>query len=335
MLEKPNLPYYNRLIADIESKVVPDLIKPSYLHKINTLLEDIPRVGLGCLECRLEDENDRVDFQVCPFIAKKEFIDIQDFMLHRTMLQHENTEIWNAYHDFAQILADKKSFANAAIPNIWLVYDILDLEEHHKMIPWLYCGLLDHPFNNEINFTVALQVLKNYNLVDHKKFENSIRHFHSLLPRNAYLCAIGLMHARKSRFIRLAFKFPNHEKLLAFLNDICWEGDIERVFKPYEFLFKSDQFISLAFDLGETMQIKVGIERAFGESGAINKINHFANQLVELNICTSAKKEAMLKWHQAQSMEDSTKIKTWINHFKFVFEEVGLVQTKAYLFYQN
>ena len=325
--------YADGLITRMKDKMVADLIKPIYLNHIIPLIRELPRVRMGCIECRLEESNDRIDFQICPFVANGEMGEIQQYFIDRSNTSEESRTIWDAYQAISNILLDKESFANAAIPNIWLVYDIVDLAEHQKT-PWLYVGFLDNPLSNEINFNLAQQILLKYELVDHKMFDKEMMRIHTITPSDAYLCALGLMQARDSQYIRLAFKFQQMDALYYFLEKMHWKGDIEQVIMPYASMFESGQTISLAFDLGESIQMKIGIECAFGENTPQKKIRQYIENLVDLNICSSRKRDAMLKWHNLPKTADSSQINTWINHFKYVFDASGLKQTKGYLFYQ-
>lgn len=305
------------------------LVSRANLDAIRTLVGTLPQVQLGCLECRLQAEDDRIDYQVCPFLGEEEYTATLEYLQQEAQGTAEVQVIWKALYRFCHQLI-QSPFARGAISNIWLVYDILDPQKPIE-VPWIYAGLLDNPIDNDINTELAKQVLQLYPQDNIPLLTQQLDELHAILPQRAYICAIGFMQVRGVENLRVALKFQQLDEVAAFLDKAGWGGSMDFIAANFSSLLASDTTISLAIDFSERVQPVIGMEHYMGVQGSSTRLPGYLAEMVEAGYCAAPKAEAMLEWSSAKPGDALSR---WVNHFKYVFDEEGLRQTKGYLFFR-
>lgn len=312
-----------------------EIISNSYAESIKLLIHQLPVSSLSCIEFRMNDESQRIDYQICPKNIPHELNPLVDYLKSKSEFSKTNLDIWHNLFHFTDKLNEPQSFSKGAIPNLWFVYDIID-PKNQNIAPWIYVGLLDNPISSEINLAVAIQSLNLYTDQDLSHVEKELISANKFLPKDAYLCAIGFMTSRQMDGIRVAYKFSHIEEVFHFLEVMNWGGNIAELRKKFKHLLKSDSKISLAFDLGEKMGLKIGIERFFNANTNKGFINEYIDHLVIPGLVSKSKAKHLKSWIDFNIQKNKNQPwASYLNHFKFTFDQSGYQETKAYIFIER
>ena len=174
----------------------------------------------------------------------------------------------------------------------------------------------------------------------------AIRRCADQLPPGAYVSYLGSFAPRGTDAVRVCLVGIGEDALPGYLARVGWPGDpraLEDILRTVgtadgRRLHPGPGMLHLDVG-GDAVQPRVGLEYVLERGGQIRGRLHetgFLDRLVELGLCTAAKRDGLPAW-PGYSFEDfahelwPSLVKRRVNHVKLVYEEGRALQAKAYL----
>lgn len=312
----------------------PDLVSPEVLAHIQELEPILSSLSETIFECRLGSDLTQVDFSFyLPPLTKP---------LPERFLA---SPVWRSFQDFYQEWINPTSNLHQEVKEIGMEFD-LDKSPSVVPIPCIFLELnreTTYPFHKLI--AEALGLL-NYPLSP--LIESNLRLCTDFLPEGAKLAHFAVMLSRPGLGVRVnAIAIPP-DQILNYLVKIGWNHPTEALSSLVSNLSEFVDYIVLAFDVGETIYPRIGLECYLTKQPKYEPRWHlFLEDLVELGLCTPAKKDALLTWsgidQQKYHQEGNFRWESifsqsiysvyWrtINHIKVVYQPGFSLKAKAYL----
>ncbi|WP_319423533.1 hypothetical protein [Pleurocapsa sp. FMAR1] len=323
---------------------VPDSQYSLVSHKsfsfIDSITNILPAFTTAILECRLQDNQPRVDLEVN--LSSKSYINLSEELLKYPEWQFCN----NIYHDWVKnndLLAEK-------VKHIWLEFDI---EENSSLIPLpcIFLGLNRNKFNHKILIEISFRLL---NRQLSFAFKSNLKHCVNCLPSKTCVFYLGAMLSRSEQTIRFVSLIPS-DQISDYLKRIGWSGSQEKIKSLLSKLSEFTDYMCLSYDVGEIVMSRIGLECYLPEQPKYeSRWKLFLDYLVKLNLCSEFKRNTLLEWSgyskkvskSASLFQDNNKLK-WenifleqrepvafirkISHVKIVCNSDGTLEAKAYL----
>ncbi|MCA1992633.1 MAG: hypothetical protein LDL41_11465 [Coleofasciculus sp. S288] len=242
--------------------------------------------------------------------------------------------------------------------DIWLEFDI-DEQPSQVPAPCIFLTLnqsLDQKTVSEPQEIVEIAS----RLLEHpvsSLLESNLRLSFDCLPAGAGISHLGAMLSRSDQAVRINVRGILPEQLLDYLRQIGWTDPENKLQFLIPHLSEFVDYITLSCDVGETVLPKIGFECFL-----LKQPKHeprwqlFLDYLVEKELCTSAKQNALFAW--PGFCQKASRPNIWpnnliwgdlllgsrafsiftrtINHIKIVYQPDGLLEAKAYLaFFHN
>ncbi|KAM3102287.1 hypothetical protein ACKFKF_04355 [Phormidesmis sp. 146-12] len=315
-----------------------ELVSTEALSHIQSLTQILPAFSVAGFECRLTDEQSRVDFQAnlsygAPSLPEK-------FLKHST---------WRLLQGIIQQWTDAEAFLHHRVRDIWLEFD-LDGEPLQVPIPCIFLTLNQEAISEPQQLLEIAAKLLNHPLPS--LLESILKHSIDHLPDKAYISHIGAMMSRTTQAVRINARGMSPEQLLDYLVQIGWTDPTHTLRSLVTHLSEFVDFIHLSCDIGESVYPKIGLECFL-----IQQPKHeprwqlLLNYLMEIGLCTSAKQHALLGWsgysQKASQPELWPNNLHWgdlllgarafsiftrkISHVKIVYQPGAFLEAKAYL----
>lgn len=314
-----------------------DLVSPEALSEIRSLTQILPPFSTAGFECRLGANKSQVDFQVnlpclTPSLSEK-------FLSHSA---------WQIFQEICHEWGEPKSFLHQIVRDIWLEFDID--EKHSKIpLPGIFLNLNNNLRDSQKLVEIAFKLLKHQ---VSPIIESNIRLCFDSLPAKARISHLGVMLSRSTQAIRINVRETLPEQLLDYLVQIGW-ADPANILKTL--ISDISQFVDclfLSFDVGETVQPKIGLECFF-----LKQPKHeprwqlFLGYLVGKGLCTPSKQNALFTWTGFCQKESHPELcpknltlgelllcsrafsifTRNISHIKIVYQPGFFLEAKAYL----
>lgn len=321
-------------LRSVIPNVNPELINFQALSSIQSLAQKIPVCQTAGFECRLAFKQSRVDFQI---------------KLPRLVLNLPDPA-WQACRSIYQNWINSTSGLHHCVRDIGLEFDMVE-QSSQTPIPCLFLSLSQ---DSSIGFQEVIEMaLKLINHPISSSLHANLNLCAHALPDDARVAHIGLMLSRHAEGIRLIVKGISFQQLPDYLEQIGW-GDTTKTLLP-SLVSTTSEFvdsISLAFDVGSVIHPKIGLE-CFLDKQFHDEIRWqlFLDYLVEKDLCTSAKRDALLAWPGLTQKSDCPDL--WpsnlmlgdiffgskaysvfwrkINHIKLVYQPGKSLSAKAYI----
>jgi hypothetical protein len=341
------------------------LISREFFFYINQIASLLPSgiTSLFGFECRLGEITPKADFFLAAsasgngrdiLAGKHRFIHLPEYLF--------TNSIWRKIREFSLEWIDPESPLYDNADNIWLEFDV-DSSPPEIPTPSLFFGVkqLQYYRENKLKYEdvrnisqwgikTALKLLETETPL---KLQSKISNCFSLLPPGAEVFQIGVMLSRKSETVRLCVSGIPIEKIVDYLSNIGWIGSYKEVELLVSDLSKFVNIIDLAFDVGNTINRKLGFE-CFTNTQSQNDhmLQAFLDYLVKNGMCLPAKRDALLTYpgffdersnpefwpsnlSKMSSFLQGNKLSTFmksLNHIKIVYEAGKALEAKAYLF---
>lgn len=270
--------------------VKPGLVSPEALSRIYEITQPLSPFSVACLECRLADNQPRVDFLAD---VRHDTLSIPDRFLSHPIWQ----DIQNLYQDWS----DPASFLHPRVRNLCLEFDLEEGSQTSEiLVPCLFLGLHQDAIGEANSLTKILTCIPPNLLVNQpnsKLFEFNLQQCINNLPKNASIAHLGIMLSRSNREVRLHIKGIPALEIPRYLQQIGWKRDTDRLMSSIETLSNFVDYFTLDLDIGEEIGLQVGLE-CYLEKQPPNESRwfFFLDYLVAEGICSSAKKDALLGW---------------------------------------
>jgi hypothetical protein len=262
----------------------PDLVSPEALSHIQPLAQILPPTSVGGFECRLGATQSRVDLQVS--IPRLTLNLPQRFLTH---------PVWQFFQELCQEWSDPTSFLYQGVERIWMEFD-LDGEQFSLPIPCIF--LL---FNQKIVMDAQSLIETTSRLLNYQvspPIESNLRRCADFLPAGAKISHLGAMLSRRAHGVRLNVEGISPLQLPDYLVQIGWSDPSNTLSTLVSNLSEFVDYIYLSFDVSDTILPRIGLECYLHKPPTHElKWQLFLDYLVEKELCTSAKKDALLCWY--------------------------------------
>ncbi len=312
----------------------PDLVSPEVLSHIQELEPLLSSLTETIFECRLGTDLTQVDFSFyLPPLTKP---------LPERLL---TSPVWCSFQDFYQDWTNPISNLHHEVKEIGMEFD-LDKSPSAVPIPCIFLELnreTTYPFPKLVSEALGLL---NYPLSP--LIESNLRLCADCLPDEAKFAHCAVMLSRPGLGVRVNVIDIYPDQLLDYLQNIGWNHPIEPLYDLVCKLSASFDYLVLAFDVGETIYPRIGLECYFKKQPHYEpRWQLVLDNLVKFDLCTPAKRNALLTWSgfnkQKQKKQDHISWEAvfsrsiysvyWrtINHLKFVYRPDYPLEVKGYL----
>lgn len=312
----------------------PDLVSPEVLSHIQELEPLLSSLTENLFECCLGTDSTQVDFSFyLPPLTKP---------LPERFL---TSPVWRSFQDFYQEWIEPTSNLHQKVQAVGMEFD-LDKSLSSVPIPCIFWELNrenTYPFPKMVSETLSLL---NYPLSP--LIESNLQLCTDFLPDEAQFAHFAVMLSRPGLGVRVNVINIPPDKLLDYLLKIGWEYPIDQLSDLVSKLSASFDYLVLAFDVGETIYPRIGLECYFKKQPRYEpRWQLVLDNLVEFGLCTPAKRDALLTWSgidkQKQQQEGHLSWESvfsrsiysvyWrtINHLKFVYRPGCPLEAKGYL----
>ena len=331
----------------------------SQISQVADLLPSFPVASQAGLECHLGSFEPKADF----FAAFSTSNRGREALAggYQPLASFDDNPVWQRVYNFCQHWTDTNSPLYQEIDRVCLEFDLVEPQPSKVPEPNFFFGTADGIKKEAENGKTdryswlsdeALRLLLNKDLPDLVK-QNLLTCFRSL-PPEARVFQVGVMLPRKteSKIVRLCISNIAIAEIPKYLNEIGWSGSVSKLKSVLSDLSSFANFISLNFAVGDTVFPKIGFECYIDKQPKISpKWHSFLDYLVERQLCTLDKADALLKYpgysveksHQdlwpsnlanasilvAPSMR-STLVR-FLHHIKIVYQPDRPLKAKAYL----
>lgn len=316
----------------------PDLISLQVLSDIQELEPLLSPYSQKLFECRLGVEQTQVDFsfylpELTQSLPEKFLID----------------PVWQSFQNFYQEWVEPTSSLHQRVKAIGMEFD-LDKPSSPVPIPCIFLELnlvTNSQFHELISTALGLLNYPISPLVD-----SNLRLCANSLPDGARLSHFAIMLSRLGQGVRVNVIDIQPEQLLDYLMQIGWSDPTNTFSALVEKLSELVDYIALAFDVGERISPRIGLECYLRKQPRYEpRWDLFLDTLVNWGLCTSVKRDAIITWpgiHRGQSNLNEIKTNnfSWksvfkqsmysvywrtINHIKIVYKPGHPLEAKGYL----
>ena len=341
----------NYSIENYLKNVIPylndELVSPAALSDIQKLSRILPPLSIAGFECRLREGDSRVDFQVCiPCFEPKLSESLSNYpeWIFIKNLCHEWVEKNNFIHQFLKFIILEfdvtEELSKIPVPCIFLSFDnkfAVDLINHKTIGADKLIDLSSRLLNRQISPIL----------------QSNLQLCVDSLPKDAYISHLGAMLSRPIDAVRINAKKIPIEQIPDYLAKIGWVESTDKFALLLCELSKFCDYIMLSFDVGESIYPKIGLECFLDKQPQENEPRWelFLDFLVRNQLCTSAKRDALLTWSGLSQKHNSPEFwpdnislvdrllakkaasvfSRWINHIKLVYQPGCLLEAKGYL----
>ncbi|MCU0537093.1 MAG: hypothetical protein MUD14_24680 [Hydrococcus sp. Prado102] len=320
------------------------LISHKSFSCINKIAKFLPSFSTAILECRLDDNEHRVDLAI-------NLIGKSPVNFNNKLLKFPE---WKFFQKIYIDWLKQNSLLYKNVQQIWLEFD---LEEQALFIPvpciffGIFVELNKETFNNQNLIKISSRLL---NSQLSSSFESNLKYCINCLPTKAKINHFGVMLSRSEQTLRIVSKIQSN-LILDYLKKIGWSGSEKNI---ESLLLKLSEFtatIVLSYDVGETIMPRIGLECYLPKPPKYkSRLKLLLNYLVELNLCSESKRDALLNWSgylkktskSSSFFKDSDTLE-WkniffkqkeptafirtISHIKVVYNFDNSLEAKAYL----
>ena len=264
---------------------------------------------------------------------------------------------WRSVRAFCREWECDRSELHEALFNIWLEFDVDQNRQNRLFTPNIFFGTqppaLDDVHRRQ-EASTFVRLAAGHLLPDATvgaRGELLDRLFASL-PGDSYVFQVGAMLARPAAAIRICIRGFEVSSIVDFLLTLGWSGGCSSLSAVLAELSPLADRIDLDLDLDEAVGSKIGMEcYLVAESGDNQRLRSFVSYLVERNLCSVEKAEALLGY-QGIDLQDAAPtswpaylhkgaalrgddvaslMHRWVHHIKVVHQLDQPLSAKAYL----
>ena len=333
----------NHYFRGVHKNLDRSLVNKFYSNTISKLTQLLPAAPISGIECRMKENDSRIDFSILIWPDKKNLELITGLSWKE---QSSDPNYWKSIRLLCRKIQDPDSYLHTITKSIALEFDLED-EDKPFTDPLFFIILKPLPKLEQVRSSILMKLVDEIpNLFTEKARLNMVKCV-ELAPFDLNIYALGWMPSRDSNVIRYGIEVQFFEQLVNYLKDIDWPGDLEifiQTFSPFIKYF-TDSLV-VGFDISEILGQRIGIEfRMESKDRKSTILDEFLNLCVDLKIASKQKCDSIIKWKtptitgEKYSSEYSGSTDQPINmgiaYFKFVYIQGKPLELKAYLFFQE
>lgn len=285
----------------------------AFREKLILISDNVPLLRHGIIELYSSPKSKRVDLMLC--VQKR-------FNEHRLLSSYLKNKDYHYLNDLFNIWSDKDQLLSGILENIYVVYDIVDLQK--DIDPWPYLAFS----KLSLDPTVLLSIFKSsasalrgsWNEYIETKLLMCLSH----AGTDLHVFGFGMLEGRDKGGFRIGISnFKTIEQIGQYMKKIGWQIDYEKFCEKLSRLNKLTESFVLSLVMEEEKNGIIGIECVLPKT---NNKQHAEQLLCYLGIDDSNE--------LLNAISESDSIKTWVNHIKINWEESTVSSIKTYLYYE-
>jgi hypothetical protein len=337
---------FDSMLPGVLPQVPDELIGPECRARVQAVASRLPAILAGStfgFECPLATDSPEADFLVSVSGANGAALLSETAVYAK---QNDSAPAWSSVAELAELWANE-----GTIDNVWLEFD---LAGESPFVP----NLFFQPVYSASNRDELQAILSKVGTVllgrpISEELEASLKRCVNALPERARVFQVGAMRARPSHRLRLCVDEIYLDRILFYLDQIGYPGDLDFVRKTFISLQRRTDAYALHLDLLPDVEARIGLEcyldpRA-AEAHQRMRMQQLLDFLVEAGVCSKSKAfgitqfpgTADVKQHSAQWPPNLRKMAGFLgrlsifqrrlHHIKITFGENKSLQAKAYL----
>ena len=322
-------------------------LTPPARERLARLAGVIPPIPRGIFECHLRDASTRVDFGLSIARAEAGFIAQPFLPAAATALP-----AWQRVIDFGAHWADPASRLGAAIPSLWLEFD-LDGVAPPRLAPSLFFMLKRRGLEATEAREVTEAALRELLAESHETALRVVRRCFEVAASFrghgdvGKIHQVGVMLARPGSGVRLCVAALPPDLIVHYLEAVGWRGRADLLAALVDWLRdRVDRLDLLDLDIQEgQVQPRIGLEVLFDKHPPGNpRESAWLAELVARGACAPAWRDTVLAWpgytHLAPGPQTELRlqqqlVKRRVSHFKLVHQPPRPLEAKAYLWFDQ
>lgn len=328
-----NLP----VLTEVSNQKGSALFSVEIFDKIQSILDQFRFAKDVLLEFSL-DQSERVD------------ININIWQTEIEALSH--SDAFRASPEWVQIIKwtnawkhEQKPF-RTYIPNIWLVFDLVDIGAKQNPAPWLILTLAPVPISQSLNYKMATNALDVFTSVKNDIQLQSLKRAFETCPKNGFIPGICVfereaitkrrLHSKSEQIIRIGVRsFYNYDEIKDYLQRQVWKGNYEALEHGCKELIPLCSYAMLSLNFDDYLMNTIGIECYFDKKNNTADVKQFLSVLIEKGLCTRQKMIQILEHIRIHQVSESIKFHQWVLEIKLVMDDSDAWKAKVYFLYQR
>ncbi len=301
------------ILTRVFERIHVDLFDRDHRMKIKSLYKKLPSLNHGIIEFYSKPQKKRVDLMLC---VQKRFN--EHLLLHPFVAQEQHDYL----HKLFDSWADESQMISGILENIYIVYDIQDLDK--PILPWSYLAFS----RLSLPPAVLLNIFKNAAIILHGTWtdyiDSSLLKCLECAGQNLHVFGFGLLQGRNETGFRIGVSdFKSIGEVVKYLEAIGWILDYKQFQSKFELIDNFAESYVLSLVIKENQGYDFGIECILPKSNNKEMAIQFLN---------------LFKVEDADKLVDSIgnekSVMTWINHIKINCKNEEVTAVKTYLYYQ-
>lgn len=335
---------FDTILPGVLPQVPDELIGSESRARLEAVASRLPAILAGStfgFECLLGNDSPEADFLVCISGANGATL-LSDTAAYAR--QNDSAPVWSSIAALAELWANKRS-----IENVWFEFDVTG----------------DNSFVPNLFFQPAYAVNNHDELQDivseagpallgqpiSEKLATSWQCCVNALPERARVFQVGAMRARPIYGLRLCVDEIYLDRILFYLDQIAYPGDLDFVRKTFISLQRRVDAYALHLDLLPDVDVRIGLECYLDPRAAEarQRIEQLLNFLVAAGVCSKSKAFGIAQYPGTADVEQYSaqwpeglrrmsgflrRVSTFqrrLHHIKLTFGATKSLEAKAYL----
>jgi hypothetical protein len=326
----------------------PALLAPEVGATLLSSARLLAPIRQGGFECRLSGQDTRVDVQQC--IQKRD--GQQETLRTYLAMEGARSPSWRRLSSLVNAWAGEGSPLSAGVEEIWIELD----NNGRQRDPVVFVGLAP-TLHGEEAYTVATHALTFlFTQEGERSVLPALRRCFEACPAGARVGHIGVMLGRGVEALRVNVKGLFPHGTLPYLDRVGWDGPLQTFRYLHEELAVVAERATLCLDVNGDVQPTLALECSVASpNGQRLWWDALLNFLMEIGLCTPAKRAAVLRWPGSTAAFQSDTgwpvdliadsllrgpnelglMRRAISHIKVTVQTATRVEAKAYLWFNH
>lgn len=283
----------------VEPYLSSSIITPQALTRIEQRAQALPFGLQTAFEIRLAEADSQVDIAQ---IFTRDTDQREALRQYAQQQELTGNPLWLRLFAFCDQWAEPSSCLHQ-IPFVWLEYDLLqdDLQERR---PAVFIALPDQTRVSTSSRRVMeiLSQLSGQGDSGSAALRDTLETCLSARPPNAHIFTLGAMLSRSISHVRLPVHALRQEQVTPYLQQIGWTGPLHSVKTLVERYAPLADRIAVDLDIGPHLHPHLGLELHLNaQPPSEPRWSALLGQLAQAQLCTPAKREALLSWPGLQT----------------------------------
>lgn len=300
------------------------LVSRAQYKRIENAASQLPDIGKGMLEFRVEPHHQQVDFGIV-LENEQAFAGFANMDIP-TSWTPDLQKKWEKIKRLCTRKAKGEGFLRDALYSISIAYDLGD---HQEAVPWLYYGISPSISIPSIQGILIKQLLQDEEklTLNNKQYRLLDKVLHTF-PMSVKIVHVAYLGFRQQDCIRIVgAPFHEMEVLWQFLEMLDWNPHEKLDKEILEACFLLSEFCQVSLDICEELLPKIGLEFWFPEDQDIIEIGLRLSKFPGFPKSPELLRQ-FTQW--PKSNPNRGELRRWINHIKLSIAAKGDQSLKCY-----